>query len=62
MINKNYELCFAQNQKDSSLTTYELWSLQEKRVYTLANTIVSIHKGIAIVCTPKGEPLVIKKR
>ncbi len=41
---------------------YELWSLEEKKAFTWADTIVKVHKGIAIVCTPKGEPLVMKIR
>jgi len=40
----------------------ELWSLKEKRTYTEENALVTFNKGVAILCTPSGEPLVVKKR
>ncbi len=44
------------------LDQIELWSLQEKMVYPIQNTVIKAHKGVAIFCTPKGEPLVLKQR
>lgn len=40
----------------------ELWSLQESRVYLPENATLKIHKGVTILCSPEGEPLVVKKR
>ena len=41
---------------------YEFWSLKEQRAYTKENITFTMHKGIAIVSSPTGEPLVVKKR
>lgn len=44
------------------MQTTELWSLKEKRVYTLENTSLRSIGGIPIVTTPSGEPLVLRRR
>jgi len=44
------------------LKEYELYSLKERRIYPINNAIPKVHLGVAIICTPAGEPLVVKKR
>lgn len=40
----------------------ELWSLKEKRVYTEQNATRVTIGNVAILATPKGEPLVMRAR
>jgi hypothetical protein len=41
---------------------YELYSLKEKQVYTEENAMYGTINGVNILCTPKGEPLVVRLR
>ncbi len=38
----------------------ELWSIQEKMVYTESNTKRLLIGGVYILATPKGEPLTVR--
>ncbi len=40
----------------------ELWSLKEKRTYTMANARREFVSGAIILVSPSGEPLVTKVR
>ena len=41
---------------------FELWSIRERKIYPLHNARYKIIDGVTIYATPKGEPLVLRRR